>query len=515
MHGSVQPSQPSDVNDELLTAEGIFMNFKLTLLASTIASVASLNHYQPARAGAHDGQIIVAQQQDKQDQTKEKAQPRRANKPQNRPADASQQKQPATAPQRQPNAEQPATRPNTAQPRNNAHPNKAQPRDNLRPDNSKQDQQKGNTNQNDARPGRADHVPDRQTTAPPRGQAGGTQTPDKNATPDNRRNNATPDNRRNDTNRNNGRNDNARDQNRGAPDANRPQEHGRRLDDIRKERKETKEGNRTVIRETNRTIIRENNTTIIRHDDTDRFRRGGGNVQVQRRGDNTETVIVRPGGGRIVNVVDNRGRLVRRSHWVNGREVVLIDNHYRPGVSFIVKLPPPVIHIPRERYIVEFAHAPRPVLYETLIAPPVEAIPRRFTLDEIRYNAVVRERMPRIDIDTINFESGSWDVAPDQARLLEPIAAAMQQAIQKNPNEIYLVEGHTDAVGAEEDNLSLSDRRAEAVADILTEQFNIPPENLVTQGYGEQDLKVPVQGPEPRNRYVTVRRVTPLLAGQK
>jgi outer membrane protein OmpA-like peptidoglycan-associated protein len=47
---------------------------------------------------------------------------------------------------------------------------------------------------------------------------------------------------------------------------------------------------------------------------------------------------------------------------------------------------------------------------------------------------------------------------------------------------------------------------------VLTSQFNIPPENLVTQGYGEQDLKVQTEGAEPRNRYVTVRRVTPLLA---
>ena len=42
-----------------------------------------------------------------------------------------------------------------------------------------------------------------------------------------------------------------------------------------------------------------------------------------------------------------------------------------------------------------------------------------------------------------------------------------------------MLEGHTDAVGAAEDNASLSDRRAEAVAEILTTNFNVPPENLV------------------------------------
>ena len=79
---------------------------------------------------------------------------------------------------------------------------------------------------------------------------------------------------------------------------------------------------------------------------------------------------------------------------------------------------------------------------------------------------------------------------------------------------MYLIEGHTDAVGSDVDNLSLSDRRAEAVAQVLTEQFQVPAENLTSQGYGEQYLKVPTQGPERVNRRVTIRRITPLLTGQ-
>ena len=85
---------------------------------------------------------------------------------------------------------------------------------------------------------------------------------------------------------------------------------------------------------------------------------------------------------------------------------------------------------------------------------------------------------------------------------------------RRNPDEIYLIEGHTDAVGSDVDNLSLSDRRAETVAEILTQDFGIPPENLTTQGYGEQYLKIPTQEPERRNRRVTVRRITPLLMGR-
>ena len=90
----------------------------------------------------------------------------------------------------------------------------------------------------------------------------------------------------------------------------------------------------------------------------------------------------------------------------------------------------------------------------------------------------------------------------------------MQEVIKKNPDEVFLIEGHTDAVGADIDNLSLSDRRAESVAFVLSEEFGVPPENLTTQGYGEEFLLVDTEAAEERNRRVTVRRITPLLAGR-
>src|SRR5262249_21229775 len=141
------------------------------------------------------------------------------------------------------------------------------------------------------------------------------------------------------------------------------------------------------------------------------------------------------------------------------------------------------------------------------------AIERAYTLDEIRYNVELRDRMRRIDINTITFDTGSWQIAPDQFDLLAGIAAAMQRVLARRPNEGFLIEGHTDAVGSDLDNLTLSARRAETVAVILTETFQVPPENLVTQGYGEQYLKVQTQEANRLNRRVAVRRIGPLLAG--
>ena len=82
------------------------------------------------------------------------------------------------------------------------------------------------------------------------------------------------------------------------------------------------------------------------------------------------------------------------------------------------------------------------------------------------------------------------------------------------PSSISALPRIANAVGSDIDNLSLSDRRAESVAIALTDQFQIPPENLTAQGYGEQYPKVDIDGPSRENRRVTVRRITPLLTGQ-
>jgi len=223
----------------------------------------------------------------------------------------------------------------------------------------------------------------------------------------------------------------------------------------------------------------------------------------------------RPGGVEIVSVTDANGRLLRRfRRGPDRREVILIDNRPRGGNrGFFLDLRPPVVSIPRERYIVDVSEAQPEMLYEALEAPPLEPVERAYSLDEIRYNVALRDRMRRVDINTINFETGSWEVTPDQAPALQAIADAIMRVISGNPSEVFLIEGHTDQVGADEDNLSLSDRRAESIANILTGDYQIPPENLVTQGYGEQYPKVDTEESSRENRRVTVRRITPLLQG--
>ena len=291
-----------------------------------------------------------------------------------------------------------------------------------------------------------------------------------------------------------------------------------RLDAFRGQRQEVQQGGRTVITEPGRVIIRDpSGQSFVRHNEVDRFRYGARDIRTQTVGAENRTIVVRPDGSQIITVTGRDGQLLRRIRRdERGREIIIIDNSYRDPRSvggFYVDLAPPILRIPRERYIVEAETAPPELIYETMIAPPVERLERRYTLDEIRYSAGVRQRMPSIDLDSINFETGSWEIPPDQAAKLQTIADGLNRAIQANPRSVFLIEGHTDAVGNDVDNLSLSDRRAEAAATLLTQQFGVPPENLTSQGYGEQYLKEQTDGPSRINRRVTIRNITPLLNG--
>jgi outer membrane protein OmpA-like peptidoglycan-associated protein len=302
-----------------------------------------------------------------------------------------------------------------------------------------------------------------------------------------------------------------------------------RLEEVQKARKERVEANgRRVIEEPgNRIIVKQGERIVIRHDEVERFRLGGRDVRSERRPDGfTETFYVRPDGVRIVSVTDVNGRLLRRyRRGLDGREISIIDNRRFYGTAVAVgvgvgaiglavalNLSQPRVVIPRELYIVDYDRASDDDLYEALTAPPVETLERAYSLEEVRDNYLLRDRMRRIDLDGITFEFGAFEVTPDQYSKLERIGRVMQRVLSRNPEEVFLVEGHTDAVGNDVDNLSLSDRRAEAVAGILSETFGVPPENLVTQGYGKQFLKIDTPAPERLNRRVAIRRITPLMA---
>lgn len=293
---------------------------------------------------------------------------------------------------------------------------------------------------------------------------------------------------------------------------------GATIANMHSQRREVVEGGRTVYYEPERIIIRDpSGQAYVRGNDLYRFRYGARDIRTETVRGETRTIVIRPDGTQIITVVGTDGRLLRRIRRdARGREIIIIDNSYRDPRAvggFYVDLPPPVVRMPYNRYIVAADEASPEVIYETMLAPPVQRIDRRYSLDEIRYSPNVRMQMPSIDVNTIVFATGSWEIPPDQAAKLQVIADGLNRAIQANPRAVFLIEGHTDKVGSEVDNLSLSDRRAESAATLLTQQFNVPAENLTSQGYGEQYPKEPIDGPSIINRRVTIRNITPLLNG--
>ncbi len=168
------------------------------------------------------------------------------------------------------------------------------------------------------------------------------------------------------------------------------QDSARRLDDVRGARQEVRQGDRVLIEEPGRVIIQEGGRTIIRHNDADRFRWQAQDVHVERHGAETVTVFERPDASRIYTVTDESGRLLRRYRRMpDGSEIIIIDNSYSgppTPFSYFVDLPPPVIRIPRERYIVDAQYAQPDDIDYALSAAPVDYIERPYTLDEIRYS---------------------------------------------------------------------------------------------------------------------------------
>ena len=270
----------------------------------------------------------------------------------------------------------------------------------------------------------------------------------------------------------------------------------------------------------NRVIIQYDNRTIVRGDDDRRFLRDGERPSYEElSGDRYRETIARPEGYRIVTIRNRYGDIIQRSRVdARGRESVLYysqDLYDDPDRDYFedpgADLPPMRLRVPLSDYIIDTRSDPNRDYYEFLSEPPVEPVERVYSLDEVKYSARIRDKVRRIDLDTVTFATGSAEIPMTQARTLRKVADAISQVLDKDPSETFLIEGHTDAVGSDQSNLVLSDQRAESVANVLSDVYGIPPENLATQGYGEHYLKVNTSGPEQENRRVTIRRVTALV----
>ncbi len=270
-----------------------------------------------------------------------------------------------------------------------------------------------------------------------------------------------------------------------------------------------KNGDRVVSNTGDRVVVEQpDGTYVVLKDDDTLIRRPGSSVETETYDDgSTRSTVLYEDGSQIVTIRDAAGRVLRRTRIdVNGRQTLLINDLAPVERIDVTTLPKP---LPEGRVI--GADDQDAELRAALMAEETARIGRSFSLRQVREYPEVRAFAPTIDVAAISFDTGSAAIRASEARKLGRLGELMAQMVRDNPSELFLIEGHTDAVGSGAYNLALSDRRAESLALALTEYYAVPPENMVVQGYGESELLVESAGDEPRNRRTAVRVVSGLL----
>lgn len=105
----------------------------------------------------------------------------------------------------------------------------------------------------------------------------------------------------------------------------------------------------------------------------------------------------------------------------------------------------------------------------------------------------------------IYFAFDRADIRPQSERVLAEIA----DTLKKHPDWRLRIDGHTDSIGEDANNLVLSRRRAEAVRNALIKSYAITADRLSTGGYGETRPKATNNTMEGRalNRRVELTRL--------
>ena len=110
-------------------------------------------------------------------------------------------------------------------------------------------------------------------------------------------------------------------------------------------------------------------------------------------------------------------------------------------------------------------------------------------------------KLPQFSIEVL-FDADSPIIRPDSYRTLGRIADALQ-----NPALLaygFLIVGHTESAGRRDNNLTLSQRRADAIRDVLVTTFKVSSKRLQAVGLGEEQLRDTARPAAPVNQRIQV-----------
>jgi len=106
----------------------------------------------------------------------------------------------------------------------------------------------------------------------------------------------------------------------------------------------------------------------------------------------------------------------------------------------------------------------------------------------------------------VQFEFDSFDLTDDAKGVLDRLAGVLNDDLMLD--QVVQIEGHADAKGPDEYNLTLSQLRARAVRAYLIEQHRISPDRLPFLGKGEHELYDASNPVAPVNRRVVFTNLT-------
>ena len=124
--------------------------------------------------------------------------------------------------------------------------------------------------------------------------------------------------------------------------------------------------------------------------------------------------------------------------------------------------------------------------------------PRGHVVDEDGCTVMVEQNIRQELV--VNFE---FDSSAVQTRFFNDIEE-LAEVMQEHSDVTIEIGGHTDLIGPEDYNQGLSERRAQAVKDVLVNRFNIRADRISTRGYGMRRPVVDEISLEanPRNRRI-------------
>jgi OOP family OmpA-OmpF porin len=148
----------------------------------------------------------------------------------------------------------------------------------------------------------------------------------------------------------------------------------------------------------------------------------------------------------------------------------------------------------------------RVIPFKWLLGHPYRTTGALYTVKSIAFVAENTETVVTgVTVQNVTFDIDEPNIRPDDHERLKKLG----QFLEDNPKADVLLEGFTDATGAEDYNLHLSRRRAFRVAQYLMDNFAIPRERIVIQWYGMINPIADNSTPEGRaqNRRVEVEVV--------